>query len=46
MRRYDATYVVDAARPQPCDAPVDFGSSPAFELAYDAGPLIWRRTEP
>ena len=42
MRRYGATYVVDAGRPQTCPASVDFGSSDAFELVYDAGPLIWR----
>jgi hypothetical protein len=45
MRRYDATYVIDGGRPQPCDAPVDFGSSEAFELAYDGGPRIWRLAE-
>ncbi len=42
MRRYGATYVVDGTRPQPCPVPVDFGSSPEFELAYERGPLIWR----
>ena len=42
MRRYGATYVVDGARPSPCGAPVDFGSSPRFELAYGAGPRVWR----
>ena len=46
MRGYGATYVIDAGRPQPCGAPVDFGSSPAFELAYESGPLIWRLAEP
>ena len=46
MRSYGATYVVDGTRPQPCPAPVDFGSSPEFELAYGRGPLIWRLTEP
>lgn len=42
MRRYGATYLVDAGRPQTCPAPVDFGASDAFELVYDAGPRIWR----
>jgi len=37
---------VDGGRPQPCVEPVDFGASPAFELAYEAGPLIWRLAEP
>ena len=46
MRRYGATYVIDGARPQPCDEPVDFGSSPAFELVYDGGPLIWHLADP
>ena len=42
MRRYGATYVVDGTRPQPCPAPVDFGSSADFELVYERGPFIWR----
>ena len=42
MRRYGATHLVDGARPTPCDEPVAFASSPAFELVYDGGPLIWR----
>ncbi len=46
MRRYGATYVVDGGRPQTCPAPVDFGASAEFELAYDAGPLIWRLVAP
>ena len=46
MRRHGATYVIDGGRPQPCDAPVDFGASAAFELAYPDGPLIWRLAEP
>ena len=46
MRRYGATYVVDGGRPQTCPAPVDFGSSDAFELVYDAGPRIWRLADP
>jgi hypothetical protein len=46
MRRYGASYVVDGARPQPCDVPVEFGAFPAFELVYDAGPRIWRLAEP
>jgi hypothetical protein len=45
MRRYGATHVVDGGRPQTCPAPVDFGASDAFELAYDVGPLIWRLVE-
>jgi hypothetical protein len=45
MRRYGATYVVDGGRPQGCPAPVDFGASPAFELAYDGSPRIWRLAE-
>jgi uncharacterized membrane protein len=46
MREYEATYLIDGARPSPCDAPVDFGSSDRFELVYDAGPRIWRLAEP
>jgi hypothetical protein len=46
MRQYGATYVIDGNRPQPCPMPVDFGTSPAFELAYDAGPRIWRLAQP
>lgn len=42
MRRYGATYLVDGGRPEPCDAPVDFGASDAFELVYDGAPRIWR----
>jgi hypothetical protein len=42
MRRYGATYVVDGGRPQPCPAPVDFATDPAFELAYDGSPRVWR----
>ena len=44
MRRYGATYIVDGGRPQPCNEPVDFGASAAFELVYGGGPLIWRLT--
>lgn len=46
MRLHGATYVIEGGRPQPCDRPVDFGSSAAFELAYDDGPLIWRLRDP
>jgi hypothetical protein len=46
MRRYGASYVVDGARPTPCVAAVDFGSDPAFELVYDAGPRIWHLRDP
>jgi hypothetical protein len=42
MGEYGATHLVDGSRPQPCNAPVDFSTSPEFELVYDAGPLIWR----
>jgi hypothetical protein len=42
MRRYGATYVVDGGRPQPCPAPVDFATDPAFELAHDGSPRVWR----
>jgi hypothetical protein len=42
MRQYGATHVVDGGRPADCGAPVDFGTSDAFELVYDAGPRIWR----
>jgi hypothetical protein len=42
MREYGATHLVDGSRPQPCAAPVDFSTSPEFELVYEAGPLIWR----
>ena len=46
MRRYGATYIVDGGRPQTCPAPVDFGTSGAFELVYEAGPRIWRLADP
>ena len=46
MRRYGATHLVDGGRPQPCEAPVEFGASDQFELAYDAGPLIWALADP
>jgi uncharacterized membrane protein len=46
MREYGATYLIDAGRPQPCDAPVDFGTTDAFELVYDAGTRIWRLADP
>nr|MBA3739652.1 hypothetical protein [Chloroflexota bacterium] len=42
MRHYDASHLVDGARPQPCTAPVDFSSSPEFKLVYETGPLIWQ----
>jgi hypothetical protein len=42
MRHYGATYLVDGTRPQPCLDPVDFSSSHAFELVYEASPRIWR----
>jgi hypothetical protein len=43
MRRYGATYVVDAARPAACTAFTDFAISPSFELAYANDSLrIWR----
>jgi len=42
MRHYDATHLVDGARPQPCTAPVDFSSSPEFKLVYETGPRIWQ----
>jgi hypothetical protein len=45
MRRYGATYVIDGGRPDGCLASVDFSTSPAFELVYDAGPRIWRLTD-
>jgi hypothetical protein len=45
MRRYGASYVIEG-RPQPCDHPVEFGSSSAFELVYEAGPRIWRLAQP
>lgn len=46
MRRHGATYVIDGGRPQPCAAAVDFATSPAFELVYDAGPRIWALVDP
>jgi hypothetical protein len=46
MREYGATYLIDGSRPQPCVTPVDFGGSPAFELAYDGEPRIWRLADP
>ncbi len=42
MERYGATHLVDGSRPADCAAVVDFGTSPRFELLYDAGPRIWR----
>jgi hypothetical protein len=45
MRRYEADYVIDGGRPQPCAAPVDFAASDQFELVYDAGLRIWRRID-
>ena len=45
MRRYGATYLVDGNRPQPCLDPVDFATSGAFELVYDANPRIWRLSD-
>jgi len=42
MRHYGATYLVDGGRPQPCETPVDFAASRAFELARDGTPRIWR----
>ena len=46
MHRHGATYLVDGGRPQPCVTPVDFATSAELELAYDAGPRIWRLVEP
>jgi uncharacterized membrane protein len=46
MRRYGATHLVDGGRPQPCEAPVDFGASDRFELIYDAAPHIWVLADP
>jgi hypothetical protein len=46
MRRYGATHLVDGGRPQPCEAPVDFGASDRFELVYDAAPHIWVLADP
>ncbi|HUF06608.1 MAG TPA: hypothetical protein VMP86_04370 [Candidatus Binatia bacterium] len=45
-RRHGATHLVDGGRPQPCGSPVDFSTSPQFELVYDAAPRIWRLAEP
>jgi hypothetical protein len=45
MRSYRATYLVDGGRPQPCVAPVDFATSPQFELARDGAPRIWRLSD-
>jgi hypothetical protein len=41
MRHHGATYLVEG-RPQPCNFPVDFATSGAFELAWDGSPRIWR----
>jgi hypothetical protein len=41
MRHHGATYLVEG-RPQPCNIPVDFATSSAFELAWDGSPRIWR----
>lgn len=46
MRHHGATHVIDGGRPQPCNAPVDFATSPAFALVYDAGPRIWALVDP
>jgi hypothetical protein len=44
-RMYGATYVIEGF-PSGCGAPVDFASSDAFALVYDAGPRIWALRDP
>jgi hypothetical protein len=44
-RMYGATHLIEG-QPSGCAAPVDFSSSDAFELVYDADPRIWRLTAP
>jgi hypothetical protein len=46
LRELSATYVIDAARPAPCEAPVDFSKSEAFTQVY-ANPslVIYRLTD-
>ena len=46
MRRYGATHLVDAGRPQPCGQPVDFATSAEFALVYDDSPRIWALVDP
>jgi hypothetical protein len=46
MRELDATYLVDAARPSPCEAPVDFAAVPELELVYENPSLrVWQLSE-
>jgi len=46
MRELGATYVVDAGRPSPCDAPVDFTATPELTLAYENPSLrVWQLAE-
>jgi hypothetical protein len=46
LRELSATYVIDAAHPSPCGAPVDFSKSDAFTQVY-ANPslVIYRLTD-
>jgi hypothetical protein len=46
LRELSATYVIEAARPAPCEAPVDFSKSEAFTRVY-ANPslVIYRLTD-
>jgi hypothetical protein len=46
MRRHGATHVLDAGRPSPCAASVDFATSEEFTLIYQAGPRIWALVDP
>ena len=46
MRRHGATHVLDAGRPSPCPASVDFATSEEFTLIYQAGPRIWALVDP
>jgi hypothetical protein len=43
MRDLAATYLVDAGRPNPCPAPVDFASATELTLAYENSSLrVWQ----
>lgn len=47
MRELHADYLIDAARPQPCASPTDFGSSDSFVRIYDNPSVrIYRLTHP
>jgi hypothetical protein len=46
MRELGATYLVDAGRPSPCEAPVDFTAAGELALAYENPSLrVWQLRE-